>query len=361
MSGAGLRIEDLEFRYDGGGGVFGAGLEIGAGELVAVMGPSGCGKSTLLKLIGGFLAPARGRIVLGEEDVTAASPGRRGLGIVFQNLALFPHMRAWENVAYPLKLRGKRLAERRAAAVEALDRVGLRGFAQRRPPALSGGQQQRVALARALAFRPRALLLDEPLSALDAATRVAMREEIRRLQRHYEVAALHVTHDQEEALSIADRIAVMREGRIEQTATPAELYDRPANAFVAGFVGRANLIPAARNAEGTMAGALGALSAPIRAGSRPGQFVLLIRPEHVRPGPGPAGAVSFGGRIERDAFLGARRRFVFAVPGGALEGETAERGAFDRVHVLPEHVRALPADPATGSPNHPPNPKGDDA
>ena len=229
--------------YPGGkAGIFDATLEIAPGELVVCIGPSGCGKTTLLKLIAGFLRLDSGRVYLGGEDVTAAAVRSRECGIVFQSYALFPHMAVWENVAYPLRVRNIPLAERRQRAEAMLDMVGLGGFRDRLPAALSGGQQQRVALARALAFKPRALLLDEPLSALDATTRVTMRDEIRRIQKHQNIASLLITHDQDEALSLADRIAVMREGRLVQVATPQEIYDRPADAFVANFVGRANLI-----------------------------------------------------------------------------------------------------------------------
>ena len=285
---ASLSIERLAFRYPGtAAGVADIELGLRERELVAVMGPSGCGKSTLLKLVAGFLAPERGRIGLGGEDVTAMPPARRGLGIVFQSLALFPHLRAWENVAFPLKMRGIAPAERRRAAHEAIERVGLAGLADRRPGELSGGQQQRVALARALVFRPRALLLDEPLSALDAATRIAMRDEIRRIQQDYGVAALHITHDQEEALSIADRVAVMRAGRIEQIDTPQAIYDRPLNRFVAGFVGHANLWDGTVTAPDSVTTPLGTLRnarQPRAAGRR---VAVLVRPEHVQLGAGP--------------------------------------------------------------------------
>jgi len=319
-------------------------LRIGASEVVLLVGPSGCGKSTLVKLIGGFLSPNAGRIGLGGEDVTDIPPFQRGLGIVFQSLALFPHLRAWENVAFPLKMRGMARGERKRAAMEAIERVGLSGLADRRPGELSGGQQQRVALARALVFKPRALLLDEPLSALDAATRLAMRDEIRRIQQEYGVAALHITHDQEEALSIADRVAVMRAGRIEQFDTPQAIYDRPANRFVAGFVGHANLW------DGTIAGTsavttpLGTLKTALHGRATGARVSVLVRPEHVRLGAGTERDNRFAGAVARDRFLGAQRRFDFATRGETLAGVTASRGEIADVHVTPENVTILNAD-----------------
>jgi putative spermidine/putrescine transport system ATP-binding protein len=342
---ASLSIEQLSFRYRGTtAGVAGIDLAVRERELVAVMGPSGCGKSTLLKLVGGFLFPQAGRIGLGGVDMTAAAPAKRGLGIVFQSLALFPHLRAWENVAFPLKMRRMALVERRRAAHEAIERVGLAGFAERRPGELSGGQQQRVALARALVFRPRALLLDEPLSALDAATRIAMRDEIRRIQQDYGVAALHITHDQEEALSIADRVAVMRSGRIEQVDTPEAIYDRPANRFVAGFVGHANLWDGTIAGPDAVATPLGTLRTGCQHRAAGARVAVLVRPEHVRLGPGGGDANRFAGSVARDRFLGAQRRFDFAVAGGTLAGTTSIRGPITAVHVGPEHVTLLDSD-----------------
>ena len=224
-----IEMEGVTFTYPGGNaGVRDIDLTIAAGELLAVIGPSGCGKSTLLRLIAGFLEPDAGTIRIGGRDMSGVSARERNLGIVFQNYALFPHMTALDNAAYPLKVRSIASAERRERAREVLQAVGLAGFIDRLPSGLSGGQQQRVALARALVFRPRALLLDEPLSALDAALRIEMRDEIRRIQREFQIATLHITHDQQEALSMADRVAVMRQGRIVQIAPPRELYERPA-------------------------------------------------------------------------------------------------------------------------------------
>jgi putative spermidine/putrescine transport system ATP-binding protein len=343
MSGTAIAIDAVSFAYPGGtAGVFDIDLTIGAGELVAVIGASGCGKSTLLKLVAGFLMPDRGRIAIGGQDVTNVPPRARNLGIVWQSYALFPHMTAWENVAYPLKVRGLPRAKRREVAMTALDTVGLDTFAQRKPGDLSGGQQQRVALARALVFRPQALLLDEPLSALDAAMRVGMRDEIRRIQQDHGIATVHVTHDQEEALSMADRVVLMRHGRIEQVGTPQDLYERPATQEVAAFVGHANLWPgviAGPDSVDTPVGRL--VTAPH--GASPGTAVtVLVRPERVRPGGSADRVNTLTGTLARDRFLGALRRFDLAVNGGIVVGETADNGAVTEIHISPQHVRILP-------------------
>ena len=342
-----LEIEAVTFTYPGTrAGVFGVDLRIHAGELLAVIGASGCGKSTLLRLIAGFLVPDRGAIRIEGRDMTGVPPRERHLGVVFQSYALFPHMTARENVAYPLKVRDVAHAERRRQALAALDLVGLGALADTRPGQLSGGQQQRVALARALVFRPRALLLDEPLSALDAARRVEMRDEIRRLQREHRIATLHITHDQEEALSMADRVAMMRDGRVEQIGSPRDLYDRPASRAVAGFVGHANLWDAVVAGPTAVTTPLGRLHTEPH-GLETGKTVaVLVRPERVRAGPGAGGVNVFRGRLRRDRFLGAVRRFDLEVPGGVITGETGERGEVEAVHVPPAHVQLLPGSSA---------------
>ncbi|WP_431860399.1 ABC transporter ATP-binding protein [Azospirillum sp.] len=344
MSAPVIELRGVGFAYPGtaAAAVGGIDLAIAPGELVAVIGPSGCGKSTLLRLIAGFLEPREGAVLLGGADVSGVPARERNLGVVFQTYALFPHMAAWENVAYPLKVRGVAAGEQRRRALAMLERVGLSALADRRPPELSGGQQQRVALARALVFSPRALLLDEPLSALDAALRIGMRDEIRRLQRSEGIATLHVTHDQEEALSIADRVVVMRAGRIEQIAPPRELYERPASRAVAAFVGHANLL------DGTVAGPdsvdtpIGRL-ATMPHGLPPGVPVtILIRPERVRLGAPPDGVNGFTGSIAQDRFLGSVRRFDLSVAGGVLVAETAQPGDVREVHVPAESVHIIP-------------------
>ncbi len=344
MSAPTLALDAVEFAYPGAGfRLARTDLVVAPGELVAVIGGSGSGKSTVLRLAAGFLAPARGRILIDGTDVTEAPPRARELGVVFQAYALFPHMTARENVAYPLKVRGVGTRQRGEQAMRMLGLVGLTPLADRRPDQLSGGQQQRVALARALVFRPRALLLDEPLSALDAALRGEMRDEIRRLQREHGIATLHVTHDQEEALSMADRVVVMREGRIEQVGTPRELYEHPRSRWVASFVGQANLW------EGVVRGA-DAVETPVgllRAGPiglPPGtRATVLVRPEGVRLGAAPDGVNTFTGRLGRDRFLGATRRYDLEVAGGTVVGETPEAGAIDAVHIPRARVQVIPA------------------
>ncbi len=218
-------------------------LDIAAGELVALLGPSGCGKSTLLRVISGFLAQSEGRVLFDGEPVDHLPANRRGVGIVFQNYALFPHMTVAQNVAYGLQARGTPRESIRARVAEMLELVHMASFSDRLPKQLSGGQQQRIALARCLAVQPKLLLLDEPFGALDKNLRLDMQIEVKRLQRASGVTTVMVTHDQEEALSMADRIAVMNRGRIEQVATPTEVYDRPETLFVSQFVGTTNLLP----------------------------------------------------------------------------------------------------------------------
>lgn len=338
-------LDGVSYAYPGSGaGVFDIDLTIGAGELVAVIGPSGCGKSTLLKVIAGFIKPDSGRVVIAGTDAADVPARERHIGVVFQAYSLFPHMRAWENVAYPLKLRGHAEAARRIIAHEMLDRVGLSAHADKRPGQLSGGQQQRVALARALVFEPRALLLDEPLSALDAAMRVDMRDEVLRLQRAHNIATLHITHDQEEALSMADRVAVMQNGRILQLATPRDLYERPASRAVATFVGHGNIWTARVVGPTSVETPIGRLVTAPHEAAAGAQVSVLVRPEWVRPGPAADGTNSFAGTVTRDRFLGSLRRFDFAVAGGMLLGETNASGAIDHVHFPAAAVQILPAD-----------------
>ena len=239
---SGLRLEDLTKRYGDVTAVDRLSLEIGEGQLLALVGPSGCGKTTVLRMVAGLIEPDGGRVRLGGADITNTPVHKRNLGLVFQSYALFPHMTVHENIAFGLQRRGVRGAMLETGVARALAMVRLDGLAARKPRELSGGQQQRVALARALAISPQVLLLDEPLSNLDASLREEMRAEIRRLQQELRITTLFVTHDQAEALTMADRIAVLKAGRLEQIGTPEEIYRRPANGFVASFVGRANFI-----------------------------------------------------------------------------------------------------------------------
>jgi putative spermidine/putrescine transport system ATP-binding protein len=345
MSGPAVELARVTFTYPGvEAGVYDISLTVEPGELMAVIGPSGCGKSTLLRLIAGFLTPQLGEIRIAGQQVTDIPPRARNLGVVFQNYALFPHMTALENTAYPLKVRGLRPDERRARARETLESVGLGKLADRLPTDMSGGQQQRVALARALVFRPRALLLDEPLSALDAALRVEMRDEIRRIQRAHKIATLHITHDQQEALSMADRVAVMRSGRIEQVASPRELYERPANTYVAAFVGRANLWPGTVASPDSIDTAIGRI---IVGGHRlaHGQGVtVMVRPEKVRLGAAPDAVNTFTGEPNADRFLGSVRQFDLSVQGGTITAEGPDGAAITCIHIPVSSVRLLPAE-----------------
>jgi len=338
-----VRLDRASFSYPGGkAGVFDLSLEIEPGELVVCIGPSGCGKTTLLKLVAGFLPCAAGRVQLGGADVTSVSVRDRQCGIVFQSYALFPHMRVWENVAYPLRVRGLPLAERRRSAEAMLELVGLGGYGHRLPSELSGGQQQRVALGRALVFQPRALLLDEPLSALDAATRVAMRDEIRRIQKQQNIATLLITHDRDEALSLADRIAVLRDGRLVQVAPPREMYDRPADGFVAGFIGRANLLDGTVAAPDAVDTPIGRLVTGPHALAQGAPVRLLLRPEKIQLAQTPAGENQFPVRVLHDRFFGASREVELAVGQGLLTIDTPARGDIARIQIPRHAVQFLP-------------------
>jgi len=293
-------------------------LEIGRNEFFALLGPSGCGKTTLLRMIAGLETPTSGRIVIDGEDMTEVPANRRPVNLVFQNYAIFPHMSVVENVEYGLMVAGEPKAERRRKATEALDLVQLGAYANRAPGQLSGGQRQRVALARALVKRPKVLLLDEPLSALDAKLREAMQLELVHLQRQLGFTFVIVTHDQDEALSIATRIAVMHDGRVMQVGAPRELYERPASRFVADFIGRINLFPAevVEAAGGTVtcrSADLGIVRIP-GDGPASGPVTLAVRPERIRIGPGADGdgRIAVEGTVEDVAYFGDVSRLVIA-------------------------------------------------
>jgi iron(III) transport system ATP-binding protein len=273
------------------------------GEFFAFLGPSGSGKTTLLRLIAGFGTPTQGRILIGERDVTTLAPWSRNVGMVFQNYALWPHMNVAKNVAFGLERRRLPRAEILRKVREALELVGLTAFADRRPAQLSGGQQQRVALARTLVIEPEVLLLDEPLSNLDARLRVDMRSELRALQRKLGLTAIYVTHDQEEANAIADRIAVLDGGRIQQIGTPLELYDRPANRFVATFLGTANLVEGVIEPGGAFVADGFALTG---IAGESGPACIAIRPQDISIG--PAGSGIAASVVERE-FLGSITRY----------------------------------------------------
>ncbi len=249
-SGAHVSLRNLSRFFGSIRALDGLNLEIEPGELVALLGPSGCGKTTALRILAGFESADTGSVLVDGRDLSPVPAARRDMGMVFQSYSLFPNMSALDNVAFGLRMRKKGAAQRRTQATELLAMVGLADQARQYPHQLSGGQQQRVALARALAIEPSVLLLDEPLSALDAKVRVQLREQIRSLQQRLHTTTLFVTHDQEEALSMADRVGVMRNGRLEQVAAPSELYADPATAFVAEFVGTMNRIPGELESDG---------------------------------------------------------------------------------------------------------------
>jgi putative spermidine/putrescine transport system ATP-binding protein len=338
-----IALEGVTYVYPGTDlGAHDIDLGIRPGELLAVIGASGCGKSTLLKIIAGFVQPSRGRVMIAGKNAEGIPPRLRNVGIVFQSYTMFPHMLVWENVAYPLKLRGQDPTTRRAAALAMLDRVGLIKHAEKLPSQLSGGQQQRVALGRALIFGPQALLLDEPLSALDAALRVEMRDEIRRLQRQHNIATMHITHDQEEALSMADRVAVMQNGRIVQVAAPRELYARPVNRDVAEFVGHANLWTGRVVGPISVETPLGVLTTAPH-GRKSGETIaVLVRPEALHLGRAGESVNSFPGTVTRDRFLGSFRRFDFRCAGTTRLGETSDMGEISSIHIPPASIQLLP-------------------
>ena len=304
-------------------------LAIGRGDFLAILGPSGCGKTTLLRMIGGFIEPTAGRIEVSGRDVTRLGPEKRPTNMVFQGYGLFPHMNVRQNIAYGLRIRKLPAPEidKRVAATIAL--VRLDAQAERSIGELSGGQQQRVALARALVMEPEVLLLDEPLAALDLKLRQAMQEELRRIHRTVGGTFVFVTHDQGEALALANRIAVMNEGRVEQIGSPEEIYFAPASRFVATFIGEANLIAGERR-NGVLTTRAGiSCMAP----GPDGLALLVVRPEAVRPLVSRDEAeLSIGGRVEEVVFLGSHVKYTLVLPSG-------ERMV---VHGAPESVRAAP-------------------
>ncbi|MBM7832355.1 multiple sugar transport system ATP-binding protein [Agromyces cerinus] len=345
---AGINATQLVKEYPGGvRGVDEVDVQIHDGEFFALLGPSGCGKTTLLRSIAGLEAITAGTLVIGDRDVTNAEPGARGVAMVFQDYALFPHMDVGDNIAYPLRIKHVGRDERRATAERVGDGLSLQGLIERRPGQLSGGQQQRVALARAVATRPDVLLLDEPLSNLDARLRLEARTFLKELQRDLGVTTVFVTHDQAEALALADRIAVMKAGKLQQIGTPREVFQRPNNTFVAGFIGSnpMNLV------ETTITGgaiAIGETSVPVPAGTeglvRDGQAVIWgIRPEYLRwvtseePGAIPAevSVVENLGASVLIAVNASGHKFQVVVP------EDHEPAPGDRGWLVPQGAKTL--------------------
>jgi len=320
-------------------------MQIAAGEFYCLLGPSGCGKTTTLNLIGGFLPLTAGDLLIEGRTVKDLPPHKRNVNTVFQNYALFPHMTVAENVAFGLRMEGLAAAEVRRRTDEYLDLVGLSGLSGRLPAALSGGQQQRVALARALSKRPAVLLLDEPLGALDLKLRKQMQTELARIHRQVGTTFVFVTHDQEEALSMATRIAIMSGGHVLQEGTPREVYDRPANRFVANFVGDANFLRGTIRSDGdraTLELADGlAIDAPI--GAAPGAATLMVRPEFLKIGEPPAGGSGRGipGRIANVAFMGNHTRVTVGTSAGdlvAVQPHGTRDSTTDRQEELGEEV-----------------------
>jgi spermidine/putrescine transport system ATP-binding protein len=293
-------------------------LDIDRGQFFALLGPSGCGKTTTLRMIGGFEEPTEGRIELGGVDVAPLPPYKRDVNTVFQSYALFPHLTIFENVAFGLRRRGVKGGELRRRVVESLELVGLAGLERRKPRQLSGGQQQRIALARALVNRPRVLLLDEPLGALDLKLRKEMQLELKRIQHEVEITFVHVTHDQEEAMTMADRIVIMNGGRIEQLGTPSELYERPRTPFVAGFLGVSNLLDGTVVGEDRVRLTDGTeihCSREVLSG-RSGTVQIGVRPEKLRIGGDAANSLS--GVVAESAYIGVSTQYIVDTPAGPI-------------------------------------------
>jgi putative spermidine/putrescine transport system ATP-binding protein len=307
-----VELNDLTRVYGTVRALDGLTLHLEPGELVALLGPSGCGKTTALRIVAGLDEATSGSVSVGGKDITSVPANKRDMGMVFQAYSLFPHMTVLDNVAFGLKLRGTDTTQRRSRSGDMLDLVGLSAHKDKYASELSGGQQQRVALARALAIEPSVLLLDEPLSALDAKVRVQLRDEIRRVQLEVGTTTLFVTHDQEEALAVADRVGVMNQGRLEQLAAPADLYANPTTPFVAQFVGLTNKVPA-QVTDGRAE--LFGTSVPALAGSiTSGAGMALVRPESVEMSPDEAGDAT----VSSVAFLGPISRVHVTVPDGAV-------------------------------------------
>jgi spermidine/putrescine transport system ATP-binding protein len=314
---ADVRLEQVVKRFDGTVAVDGISMEIPRGAFFAMLGPSGCGKTTTLRMIGGFEEPTEGRIFLGDQDVVGLPPYQRDVNTVFQSYALFPHMSIEDNVGFGLERKGVAKAERMGRVAEMLELVGLSGFAKRKPKQLSGGQQQRVALGRALVNHPRVLLLDEPLGALDLKLRKNMQLELKRIQNEVGITFVHVTHDQEEAMTMADQIAVMNGGRIEQLGAPQELYERPATAFVAGFLGVSNLLPGV--VEGSDAVRLDTGDViRARVNGRSGRVAAGVRPEKITLGSG-GGSNELAGTVSESAYIGVATQVVVRTAAGTAQ------------------------------------------
>ena len=342
MSGPSVAVElnDLTRAYGNVKALDGLSLHIEPGELVALLGPSGCGKTTALRIVAGLDEATSGTVLVGGQDVSSVPANKRDMGMVFQAYSLFPHLTVLDNVAFGLKMRGKARGDRVSRAADMLDLVGLADHKHKYASELSGGQQQRVALARALAIQPRVLLLDEPLSALDAKVRAQLRDEIRRVQLEVGTTTLFVTHDQEEALAVADRVGVMSQGKLEQLAAPAELYANPSTPFVAEFVGLHNKVAA--EVSGGRAHLLGVAVPTLPGSVTAGAGTAMVRPESVTVRADPAGAAT----VASVAFLGPISRVYVTLPDGSVihaqltsgQARTFEAGAAVSVGLDPVPV-----------------------
>jgi spermidine/putrescine ABC transporter ATP-binding subunit len=339
-------LSGVEKRFDNVGAVCGVSLDIRSGEFLTLLGPSGSGKTTTLMMIAGFEAPTAGDIAIDGRSVVAVPPHRRNIGMVFQSYALFPHLTVAENIGFPLKQRGVDRATRARLVAESLELVRLPGYQARYPRQLSGGQQQRVALARAIVFQPRLLLMDEPLGALDKQLRESLQLEMRRLHADLGITFVYVTHDQEEALTMSDRVAVMSEGLIAQVGTPEELYDRPCNRFVASFIGESNFLPCiVRGAQdGVVAADCGAAMLRSTAAMRvtAGDAITMsIRPERIRFADTPSAADRENrvpATVTEAVFTGERRRYVCQTDSDVVIVLKEPSGATIRPRVVGERV-----------------------
>jgi putative spermidine/putrescine transport system ATP-binding protein len=348
-----VELQELRRQFGEVVALDGISLSLERGEFLSLLGPSGCGKTTALRLVAGFDRPDRGRVVVDGKDVTRVPPNRRDMGMVFQAYSLFPNMTAERNVEFGLRIRGASRESRSRKINELLALVGLEHARRRYPHQLSGGMQQRVALARALAIEPRVLLLDEPLSALDAKVRVQLREEIRRIQSQLGITTIYVTHDQEEALSISDRVAVMSAGRIEQIGPPGEMYSAPATPFVAEFIGTMNRLEATvvDGGRGEVEHSGVRLTVDAARGRPHGERVLvLVRPESLElsapaDGAGNGEANTLVGEVLTHTFLGPVTRLKLIGPGADLIADVSS----SRADSLPVGLRVVARVPAAGA------------
>jgi spermidine/putrescine transport system ATP-binding protein len=363
MNEGDIRLVDLVKRFGDAVAVNGIDLHVAPGEFFTMLGPSGCGKTTTLRLIAGFERPTEGKILLDGNDMSRTPPHKRRVNTVFQSYALFPHKSVADNVAFGLRYQRATKAEVKRRVAEAMALVRLEDYGHRRPTQLSGGQQQRVALARALVLEPPVLLLDEPLGALDARLRLDLQVELKRIQEQLEVTFIYVTHDQDEALTMSDRVAVMRGGNIEQCGVPRALYETPETAFVANFLGASNLVPVAvghAHGDGTQLG-LGSFSlrAETCALSQGDDAVAMIRPENIRlEAHGSTGENRLPGMVEEVVYLGFHQEVRVRLATGTLvkadvsnddEQVEHEQGDPVAVHLPPRHLRVLAADDAVPS------------